>query len=269
LIWNLVVFGSFNQISGSAYPYYLHTLWQTENHSFAELLAHEARLAYGIVANLARFSGFGKGIVLLATGVGWLVYEACVRRKAWIRHDERLVLTGLLWITGGSLTLLLFHGLVRWMYLPWYFVPTSMLLALWFGLLLSWVATRSFALVLLLGGTYIVFQVVHGMSLWSQGGMWASQREAIEEQMPEYQAVCEDYDTIGITDAGYAGYYLPCRVINLDGVVNNEVFAAIVQGQFRQYLDRREIKYVALNSIVKEVVEKREGIIPQRAPFTP
>jgi hypothetical protein len=155
------------------------------------------------------------------------------------------------------------------MYVPWYFVPASILLALWFGIVLDQLSRQNIFWALSLGGLYLGFQVAHGIFLWNHGGMWALQRQAIERQMPAYLALCDQYDTIGITDSGYAGYYLPCRVVNLDGVVNNEAFSAIVRGRFRQYLDTAQIEYVVLNEIVRSVVELREGAIPATRPFAP
>lgn len=99
--------------------------------------------------------------------------------------------------------------------------------------------------------------------------MWRSQARTAEQQMPRYLELCKNHSTLGITDSGYAGYYLPCRVVNLDGVVNNKVFAAITQAQFRQYLDSVNIEYISLNEIVRQVVELREGPIPKAAPFAP
>lgn len=270
LSWNFVTFKSFSQVSGEAYPYYLHALWQANSHSMEEWLAHEARLGYGIAANLARLSGFDKGILLLAVAIGWLVSEAIrdSRRATNTLLDRWSLLSGLVWPTVGSIALLLFHSLVRWIYVPWYFVPASILLVLWFGVLLNRLAQKNIAWALILGSLYLAFQISHGAYVLDHGGMWAEQGQAIERQWPQYLALCERYNTIGISDSGYAGYYLPCRVVNLDGVVNNEAFTAIVQGEFRQYLDRTQIDYVVLNEIVQNVVEKREGPIPTIAPFT-
>ncbi|MBN1401901.1 MAG: hypothetical protein JXA74_13755 [Anaerolineae bacterium] len=271
LAWNLLTFGSVTQVSGNAYPYYLHALWQAQSHTLTEWLTHEVRLGYGILANLARLSGFGKGIVPLAFAIAWLVSAAALDRRRSDDWTQRrwLLLSGLLWPTVGSVSLLFFHGLVRWMYIPWYFVPTSILLTLWFGALLNRLASQHISWAVILAGVYLGFQIQHAVSLWSQGGMWASARQAIERQTPRYLALCERYDTLGITDSGYAGYYLPCRVVNLDGVVNNDAFAAIVRGEFKQYLDRSGIDYVALNDIVRNLVEMREGPIPETAPFAP
>lgn len=269
LTWNFSTFRSFSQVSGNAYPYYLHAIWQAEHHTLSEWFVHEARLGYGILTWLGILSGFNKGIVVFAIAVGWLLIDVVLRGRhiADSTSNERSTLSGLVWPTVGAITLLLIHGLVRWMYIPWYFIPTIILLILWFGVLLDRLADTHIVWALIVAGVYFGFQLLHSVHLWNQGGMWASQRQAIEKQMPQYSALCERYDTVGISDSGYAGYYLPCRIVNLDGVVNNEAFAAIVHMEFRDYLDKAQIDYVVLNEIVRNVVEMEEGAIPNTAPF--
>ena len=271
LIWNWVTFNSLNQVSGNAYPYYLHALWEAKQPGLAETLQHEAQLGFGVVANLAKLSGFDKALVLLVVFIGWYAIQALMNLKQSnaAASEKWLVISGLLLPTIGAFGLLLYHGLVRWMYVPWYFVPSSILLCMWFGILLDRLSARSLAFAVILGLLYLGFQVYSGVQVFREGGMWRSQARTAEQQMPRYLELCKNHSTLGITDSGYAGYYLPCRVVNLDGVVNNKVFAAITQAQFRQYLDSVNIEYISLNEIVRQVVELREGPIPKAAPFAP
>lgn len=268
LTWNWTTFASFSQVSGKAYPYYLHTLWQAEGHSFLEWLVREARIAYGIVANLSRFSGFDKLVILL------VIFSAGLAVAAWIRRGRAVSqgllswqqLTGLIWPTLGAILLLLTHGLMRWMYVPWYFVPSSILIALWFGVFLGWIDTRGAKWAVTLGTVTIALQIIQGAALVHAGGMWAEQARVAQEFMANTH--CKSDEIIGISDSGYYGYYLPCRVVNLDGVVNNQAFYAIQQGRFRQYLDQTGISRVYLNDIIASVVALREGAVPPTPPFS-
>lgn len=268
LVWKWTTFGSLSQVSGKAYPYYLRTLWEAEGHTFQQWLVQEIRMAYGIFANLSRLSGFGKLIVLLA----FVSIGLCV--VAWVRRRQSsspnllnwMPLSGLLWPTLGALSLLLIHGLVRWMYIPWYFVPMSILTVLWFGVLLRWIDGRIPLLAVTLGITIIALQIGQGVVVARQGGMWAEQARTAQAFLATEP--CGRDEVIGISDSGYYGYFLPCRVVNLDGVVNNLAFQAIQQGQFRAYLDEIGLDRVYLNEIIASVVALREGRVPQAPPFS-
>lgn len=271
LIWNVQTFGSVAQVSGKAYPYYLHTIWGSVERTAGDWLLQEGRMAWGILANLARFSGFGKGIVLLGGAVLLMLLMAFIQRRRGRAFAPEQVdhLTGLLWPTVGAVGMLLAHGLIRWMYVPWYFVPLSLLLVLWFGLGLNWLAAHRVWLAAAFIVIFLGLQVVEGVRLWQQGGMWAGQKAFAQAWMPEGKQLCTQYDVLGISDSGYFGYFLPCRVVNLDGVVNNEVFVAIQEKRFRSYLDETGIDTILINDIVREVVTLNEGPIPDVAPFAP
>jgi len=220
---------------------------------------------------MARFSGFDKSILVLAVSAGLIVFSAWrsrANRNQPPPVDTWEGLSGLLWPTLGAACLLLVHGLARWMYVPWYFVPLTILLILWFGVVLAWVSNRKPLLALGATAMYIGFQIVQGAVLWEQGGMWATQARVARDSMPRLLRACEEHDTIGISDTGYYAYFLPCRVVNLDGVVNNRAFEAIRQGRFRDYLDEAGIGHVELNHIVRDVVAIREGAVPDRPPFS-
>ncbi len=271
MCWNIAECETFSQVSGNAYPYYLHTIWQAGAHSLIDWFLQEARMGYGIFVNLARFSGFDKGIIPLLMVIVWFVVTLFLqlRRKSALAgdRDSWLHVSGLIWPTLGAAGLLLYHGLVRWMYLPWYFVPASILLVLWFGVLLERLAVKHLNWVVVLGCVYLGFQVFYSGVLGVGGGMWASQRHEIDRVMPAYLSFCQEHSILGITDSGYAGYYLPCKVVNLDGVVNNDAYNAIVRGEFRKYLDQAKVEHVVLNGIIRQVVEMREGRVPQEPPF--
>jgi hypothetical protein len=270
LAWNLATFGSFTQVSSKAYPYYLHAVWEAEGHTIQEWLVRETQMAYGLLANLARLSGFDKGILLLALfSTGVLIWTW--RTKGKLARDYTMGwdgLSGLLWPTIGATVLLSIHGLVRWMYIPWYFVPLSMLSVLWLSVLLRRIDLKHPRLSTLVAALLLVFQLGQNFSVLSEGGMWASQARVAKASMTRLVPICDQYDMIGISDSGYYGYYLPCRVVNLDGVVNNVAFEAIREGRFRLYLDEIGVQYVELNQIITSAVAIQEGMVPSRPPFS-
>lgn len=268
LAWNQATFGSLSQVSGKAYPYYLRTLWKAEGHTLQQWLVQEIRMAYGIFANLSRLSGFDKLIVLLAfVSVGLAVVAWVGRRQSTnLNLPNWTQISGLLWPTLGAVSLLLIHGLIRWMYIPWYFVPMSILTALWFGVFLRWLDARMSVLPMTVGIAVIALQVGQGVVVVRQGGMWAEQARTAQAFMAERP--CERNEVIGVSDSGYYGYFLPCRVVNLDGVVNNLAFQAIQQGHFRAYLDEIGLDRVYLNEIISSVVALREGTVPSAPPFS-
>jgi hypothetical protein len=154
------------------------------------------------------------------------------------------------------------------MYIPWYFVPLSMLSVLWLSVLLRRIDLKHPRLSTLVAALLLVFQLGQNFSVLSEGGMWASQARVAKASMTRLVPICDQYDMIGISDSGYYGYYLPCRVVNLDGVVNNVAFEAIREGRFRLYLDEIGVQYVELNQIITSAVAIQEGMVPSRPPFS-
>lgn len=271
ITWNFATFGSLSQVSGNAYPYYLHAIWEAQEHTAQQLLTQQARMAYGIFANLARLSGFDKAIVSLVIFCAAMLFVAWKARSSpkQVAAPKWESLVVLVWPTVGAVGLLILHGLVRWMYLPWYFVPATILLVLWFTVLLTWLGQRKMQAVALVAGLFLGYQLSTGFVLVQQGGMWASQAQVVIAGTSRLAKLCGNYDTIGISDSGYYGYFLPCRVVNLDGVVNNRAYDSILEGRFRRYLDASGIQYVELNEIIQQVVSLREGPVPIKSPFAP
>jgi hypothetical protein len=271
LAWNWATFASFAQVSGNAYPYYLHAIWQAQGHSLQDWLLQEARMAYGILANMARLSGFDKGLlVLLVFIVGLTIWSFFKFGTQPGREANRKVqIQMFLWPTVGAITMLLVHGLVRWMYVPWYFVPISILLILWFCLALDFLDGHRLSVVSIsLSVLVIGYQLVLGFNIWQSGGMWPDQAQAVDSMMPKLVEDCQRFEIVGISDSGFFGYYAPCRIVNLDGVVNNRVFEAIERGEFRNYLDRMGIERIYVNSIIRDVVAIREGNLSETGPFS-
>jgi hypothetical protein len=271
LTWNYLTFGSVLQVSGLAYPYYRHIAWEAHAHTFMELLAHQGAIAYHFVGLVAQVSGFGKvGLVLLAcaaAGIAGVIFQSRRKMPGAQNDAESERLMALVLPSLGYLSLLSIHAFVRWNYALWYFAPSSLFALSWFGAILDKLTRAHRGWIGLAVGVYLLVQIWQSVYLWSQGGVWPEQRQFADNGMPGMIKLCEQFETIGVSDSGYMGYYLPCRVINLDGVVNNPAFRAIQEGTFLDYLDASGIQYVVINDIVRSAVAVKEGYIPTTPPF--
>jgi hypothetical protein len=270
LWWNAVTFGSIVQVSGKAYPYYQHMLWRAGEHTLADLIGREVRISYEILANAGMVAGLGKAIVILGIGSLFIVLfgrDLRGEQATQLSWNSRLkVYMPLLVPTLGVVVNLLVHGLVRWHWVPWYFTPLTILVVLWVAISVQWICNVKRSLGLGIAGALVMYQVWSGGALLMKGGMWPQQHSP-EDMLAGYVEHCSITGSIGITDSGYAGYYLPCRVVNLDGVVNNRAFESIEQHRFRRYLDEIGIGFAGINPIVQDVVTLSEGAVPSTPPF--
>lgn len=273
LMWNYFTFGTIVQVSALTYPYYRHVAWDAQSHTIAEWFVHQIELGYHTVGLIALVSGFGRiGLIPFAAALAAILgaqYLALRKNPHAPTGPESATLPGLILPTVGFLGLLFIHSLVRWQYALWYFAPAPIFLLLWFAILLERIGRNHRAWMIIVWSTFVAFQIWQGANLWTQGGIWPAQREFAEKEMPKVRQLCEQFQTIGISDSGYIGYYLRCRVINLDGVVNNEAFKSIQQGNFRVYLDAVGIQYVSINQIVRDAIAVKEGPIPTLPPYAP
>jgi hypothetical protein len=65
---------------------------------------------------------------------------------------------------------------------------------------------------------------------------------------------------VGAWNAGIIGYYAGGRVVNLDGLVNNEVYPYLIAGRLRDYVVRKEIRYVVdFESMLEDELMRRRG----------
>jgi len=64
----------------------------------------------------------------------------------------------------------------------------------------------------------------------------------------------------GSWNAGIIGYYAGGRVVNLDGLVNNEVYPYLVSGMLRDYVIRKRIRYIVdFESMIEDGRLRRRG----------
>lgn len=240
LMWNQARFGSFMQVSGVAVPYVSHqryalgsdgSLWGLVRHSLGHLFNPVGWLRGDFVGG-PPFAGL----------LGWLLLVV-MARLAWLR-GEREWLVDWLPMAVAALGLVLVHTLIRWYPRIWYFMASAQALAVGVGV--GWVkkgavgagVRRALAAV---SATLAIVGLLAWWYIWHTGLYpWQSQMfEAagwIERNVPPDEVV-------GSLNAGIYAYYSDHVLVNLDGVVNPEAFAAIRRRRLFAYMVERGIGY--------------------------
>ncbi|MBN1657232.1 MAG: hypothetical protein JXA93_02470, partial [Anaerolineae bacterium] len=265
-VWNWITFGSIMQVSGSILPYLERQLFV---HSVAgqsvtvAVLQHALFLLYEGAMSTLIYAGLGRWnhpegaifvVALLSIGVITAVLAFPGTGKDLWRQVKRL---GFLILF--VLLLFFFHQGVRWVYREWYVLPITwtltVLIGLGFAALARGLGLREererrwyrevwvVLLVLLLLRSYDVWR----WGLYQPQGALRGLVASIE-RLPEGSMV-------GVSDSGYVGYRSSRTIVNMDGVVNNEVAEAIRDGDVMSYVLETGIDYIYstpryLNSIV-------------------
>lgn len=183
--------------------------------------------------------------------------------------------------TSPGATLILIHSGYRWYPREWYYAPVSFTIALYLGLVYSFILPKleglqfktttnksklkniespnrylnlikpAFRTLLKISdspgravftGVLITF-LFQGTLIWKYG-LYPGQSVFIEyvDTINKYF----DKDTrVGISDCGFLAYYSNPTIINLDGVANNDAYLAIKRGNLFNYLKRSKIDFIA------------------------
>jgi hypothetical protein len=145
--------------------------------------------------------------------------------------------------------------------LSWYYVPEIVSLCLLAGLggevVLKWINKRPGIPQAMVGVGLLVIVSLIGILRTEARYDW---------EAASYRAVQVIGDTvppsavIGSKDAGVLGYFLPNPVINLDGLVNEEVFFEVVrEGGYLEYIYQEEIGYLA--NLLLPYSDKRDFLL--------
>lgn len=254
--WNWVTFGTISQVSSTAYPFYYHTLWFAQHGAdWGALAQYETRLMFDAILSVSRILGFGRWILLVAL-TGALSLRAVPARA----RGESLAL--LLVPTLGALVTLTYHVSYRWTFQVWYSAPVAFLTSLWAALALQMLwAYRPKWLAWGAVGLLLAFYVNAGDDLMRSGGVYPRQIESLTRDF------CGGHEVIGESDSGFSMYFAPCRVVNLDGVVNNQAFTAIKEKRLGEYLVGARIESIALNKTISEIVRLQEGALGDKPPW--
>lgn len=244
--WNVATFGSMDQVSGKAYVYWNHQIYMRDHGQSSMLpglVARAKEMTFGVIAHIMRYTPFGKPTALLLPLA--LVVGIVCRRK----NEPARGLMFWFWLVVVPIVgLVLVHGLYRWMICPHYFAPVAAALLIFitaglFTVKAKWVP---YAIVgLALANLAVQFHYVKPFS--ASGGYFPWQRQFLLQTRKQIDDTFPKGTVIASTDCGIHGYYSPHTVINMDCVVNNSCFHAIMSGKLLDYLRERGVDVVLIN----------------------
>jgi len=236
LVYNFITFGSIVQTSGTAYPFHLHQQYLNEYQTFYSFHLIPFLLKKGFYSFVLNAYHYGNWILTLVI-IGILLY----RLKGWPR-DYRLIL----WTSVAAGLFISFHIFFRWSVRPWYaqavFVLTLPIVALAVEKLNRWL--------LVLGTVLALFPI--GSDAWSPQLFRRFDRfkimlQAVKEHIPTG-------DRVGVFNSGYCQYFTDQKVINLDGLVNNEVLSYYKERKGLEYFRKKDIRWLVDFAYWLEVV---------------
>ncbi len=245
--WSWAHTGKLLQTSGMAIPF-INTLSLMDfagTHS-PLLVVDRLEKLRGAMGSMRGSTGFGWAIALLALAL--LLLRPAGR--SWARRGGRAV-PG--WLLAGLVITILFHTVIRLHHRTWYYAPYALTAGLVFALLLFQLTRgdrrrplRVIAAVALVIAVALPF-ATRWHKLVSSGTRTKDDIFFTLRRIMERKAGPDA--VIGVSDAGYLGYTLPCRVINLDGVVNGDALEAMRQGRLTDYIRSQGMSWAFLRGV--------------------
>lgn len=250
LMWNQLQFGSIIQSSGEAFPYAIRTSFY-------------AGRSFSLIDDLMIGT-----VWLFKWAFEYIPYYYFLRRSEWgviydglfiaslalvvrVRNSHtrqwRSALSYLQFPALGMTFIFLIHALVRWYPRSWYFMPLVFFGAIAIGITFSYV-TRTLThkityriyltafLCLIMGVGFLL----HGIRYWERYP-WQREMFFAGHWLQEHLAS----EKVGAFNAGIVGYIAHNRVINLDGVINSNAYAAIRTQSLARYIEQEKIKVIA------------------------
>ncbi|MGQ9457243.1 MAG: hypothetical protein ACUVS5_03040 [Anaerolineae bacterium] len=243
LVWSQVAVGTLVQTSGLAVPHvirvYLFNLSGLTGvlRWLGPVLYLSSALAQGIV----RYGG-AQGLVLILLLLLWTA-----GRRSRAVPGPRPVGSGALFLPLLASALHLgFHAYGRWFLRGWYYAPWMVGMAWAVG----WVAAHAEWPPLpprrwIWGGLAAVFLAVavgQGVRTWGRG-LWPWQERVVQASLWAKENLPPG-TRLGAFNAGIPGYFSGFAVVNLDGVVNGEAFAAVRERRILAYLERAGVTHL-------------------------
>lgn len=242
--WSQGAVGSLVQTSGLAVPYVIRTYLFDLSGLTGVLrwLGPVLYLSSALAQGLVRYGG-AQGLVLILL---LLLWAAARRSRAGAPDPRPAGSTALFLPLLASALHLGFHAYGRWFLRGWYYAPWMVGLAWAVG----WVASHTQVPPSLprrwaWGGLAVVFLAVaigQGVLIWRQG-LWPWQERVVEASLWARENLPQGV-RLGAFNAGIPGYFSGLTVVNLDGVVNGEAFAAVRGRRILAYLEEAGITYL-------------------------
>jgi hypothetical protein len=250
LIWNYSVFGSITQVSGAAKMHYREHFGVT----FAYTLKGAARwFVYNVMAPLAVPSKFLAGEDFQTPRISilvfiWAMIMALVPAILFVRsnrcNSNDKMQSILLLSTTSIIAQVLLYGIILRLYAAWYallfFAILSILLGAAIPEMFKLFSTRKSYISALIG-ILIVFNLsIHPLFLIRGSRISIQPENYYGETLREIAADYPDGARVGAFNAGAIGYIAPrygkLTVINLDCLVNNQLFKAAGDGNYLEYI---------------------------------
>jgi hypothetical protein len=227
LVYNQIAFGSIVQTSAGAYPsFHYHQLYLNEHQSYFSF-ALVPYVLKSVFYNLAYNAHHYGGWILTVLVGGVLLFQIRKNREKF---------RPFYWVLAGAALFVFVHACLFWLFRPWYaqavFVLTLPLVVLAFENARCRLVAGGVALCFLLSGWFIYKTPFYGVI-----DRLETAREVIEKKIPPG-------DRVGSFNSGYVQYFTNRKVINLDGLVNNEVWPYYKNQKALEYLRRREIRWL-------------------------
>lgn len=243
VVWNTVGFGMFLTSASGANTLVNHVLIEQDNGSgvlqFIKATVYNTDRA---ARELLEHTG-AAGLMLIMAGAAFAFIARNTRIQNTLRDNETLYV-----LASGFLFLFLFNASVRWTVRSWYFVSFGIFVAFLAAFVLTrmnheWAMTKrtkQATTAALAGAVLFLFFVSWHKDLRvrfpQQGEMYAAALWLNENVPPE--------TNVGVFNAGIIGYVAHARVINLDGLVNNNAYEAMRDRHLWRYIREEEIEYI-------------------------
>jgi len=265
IIWNLLTFGTLVQSSAVAIPQVIRANWIAESANEVTplgILSHVGNLMWNDFRKLLTFGNLSSRALLSVTGLSVIILlttRDVARRLVTLLAQNAYLLVGLAaWF--------IVHDAIRWMARDWYFIAP--VFAIWIAL--SFFVSGAFTVFrnrrwlgagVLYAGLLIWLISGPAASTWRQlappSGYLPWQAKMLEGASWIRTNLPEDTQ-LGSWNAGILGFFSRRDVINLDGVVNNQIL---------QFVRDREICKYLIESHVEMVVDFENTIYDDWAMF--
>lgn len=239
-LWNYMEFGMVLTSASNANTLINHTLVAQDNGS--GLLVQLKGAAYLMIYH-------GKE-ALMRTGAPWLLFALGGAAAAYIARTEGIIpafrrsAPVLLVLFSGFLMLFLVNAGIRFTGRAWYFIS----LAIFF----SFAAARILDAVLPKKRQVLLFFI---LSLLVAGTFVLGWKDTLKDQFANQRAMYEMAGwmnenlpadaRIGVFNAGVQGYFARATVINLDALVNNAAYEAMIDRKLWSYIEEENIEYIS------------------------
>lgn len=236
LLWNLSTFGTILQSSGSAYPWIYHyELFDYKGLTWLSpgVYGEMAETGWDALRHIGAY--WGGLVVFIILGV----FAVQARGPLWRKYG---------WALTGMVVMILIHAFIRWHIRIWYF-HLLFIITLFWGVPVLISLSKRWRLVVIIfcciGWIYILGKVYNSIGCFARA--YVVQKRAMVAS--ELINSLPDGAIVGAWNSGYPQYFARegVTVINLDGLVNNDVLDAYRVGRLWDYLYAMRIEFIVDN----------------------